>query len=62
MERFRESSFLAGLLAKKAMVLASQGATGSNLNGAVKEVDRQIREAAQDIMLGKGVTKSGQED
>ena len=56
-------SFLDELLRKKSTVLEIGDATGKNVDGALREVNRQITQASRgNPITGEGVTKSGVED
>ena len=54
----QEKSFLATLFEKRA------ANTGKNVQAAIKEVDRQIKQCLTggNLLTGEGVTKSGKED
>lgn len=57
-----KESFLSDLYKKKAMIL-EMGEEGINIEGALKEVNRQIQQCLRgNIITGEGVTKSGKED
>ncbi len=58
-----ERSFLQSLLDQEASVKRVGEKLGKNVDAAIKEVERQIKQAAQnDPIRGEGVTKSGPED
>jgi hypothetical protein len=57
------ASFLAALLKKKADTQIAGDNAGIKVEGALKEVDRQIRQAVKgNLVTGEGVTKSGEEN
>ncbi len=63
MSESEKPSFLSGLFKKKADVFKIGNETGSDVQSALKEVDRQIKQAQKgNPITGEGVTKSGEED
>lgn len=59
----RKESFLAALLAKYSLILAAGQQADFDPSALVREVERQIDQVAgKDIVKGKGVTKSGEEN
>jgi len=60
----QEKSFLATLFEKRAAVEKTGANTGKNVQAAIKEVDRQIKQCLTggNLLTGEGVTKSGKED
>ena len=63
MSENERSTFLQQLFDKKAYVIGIGQKTGKDVNGALREVDRQIQQALRgNPITGEGVTKSGKED
>ena len=60
----RQSSFPASLFKKKSDTICSGQESGADVSAALAECDRQIQQVLRggDIVKGKGVTKSGDED
>ncbi|HEX3035011.1 MAG TPA: hypothetical protein VHT73_07730 [Thermodesulfobacteriota bacterium] len=58
------NSFLEHLLKKKAYVIGVREQTGKNVDSAIGEVDRQIKQVSNlnNPITGEGVTKSGPQD
>ncbi len=58
------SSFLDSLLRKEAYVRMSSSKTGKNMNAAISEVKRQVKQCTKNgnILTGEGVEKSGGTD
>lgn len=59
-----DQTFLRELLRKRSDVEKIGASTGKDVSSALREVDRQIRQAlsGNNPLKGEGVTKSGEED